>query len=118
MIYRFNEFINERVSSENLVDLTWNDLVDQTSSSDNTPIKGRICIGMERKKFNTEYFPKNMQREYENFVEAYKAAGGNISEYQSNQGMFEIFCNYEGKNKAAQYILLSFCKLVFGPYVR
>lgn len=113
---QITEYINE--SKKDLLQLTWEDVVDYTGSSDNTLTKGYICIGAENKKFHEEYWDNACNDEYEEFVKAYKAAGGKINEEYSKQGMHEVFCNYEGNNDATKYILLSFARLVFGKYVK
>lgn len=107
--------IKEYLVNENKVNIPqWDDFVDYTGSSDNTIEKGHFCIGAEGKKFHPEYWNISFNNEYENFVKAYKNAGGSIDEEYSKQGIYEVFCNYSGKSEAAKYILLSFARLVWG----
>ena len=98
--------------------ITFDDVVDFTGSSDNTLTNGSICIGAEGQKHNPKYWDESYNDEYEEFVKAYKAAGGKIKEETANQGMHEVFCNYAGNNEATKYILSAFCRLVFGKYVK
>ena len=115
------DFINEAKQKDVLL-YSFEDLVDFTGSSDNTISKGSILIGNEGIKFNFIQ-PDNRAKEdvrfanaYKEFVAAYKAAGGQIHEEFSQQGNYEVFCNYKGTNLACEYILLSFLRMVYGVY--
>lgn len=111
----FKDFIvNEKKKDIN--SLTFNDLVDYTSNSDNTITKGRFCIGSEGKKFHEDVWKPEWIKLYEDFVDAYEDAGGEIEEENHKGGMYEIYCNYEGKSKAAQYILLNFFRSIYGQF--
>lgn len=108
---------NIKKNKKDILSLQWKDLVDYTGSSDNTLTKGYMIIGAQGKKFHEDYWDINWNNEYEEFVKAYKNAGGKIEEEYSKQGMSEVFCNYEGNNEATKYILLSFFRLTIGQYI-
>lgn len=82
---------------------------------DSTETKGTIVIGFDGKKF--EDFDKQervkIENEYKRFVEAYKDAGGTITEEISKQGAGEVFCKYSGNSPACKYILLNFLRILF-----
>lgn len=82
---------------------------------DSSETKGKFVIGLEGKKFD-DYDKQErvkIENEYKRFVEAYKDAGGTITEEISKQGAREVFCKYSGNSYACKYILLNFLRTYF-----